>query len=337
MLASPVHYVAGAVGSPAGGYDADVIILSLERPAETEAAIRSALMQLGVAQHVLVVDQGSGPETLARLAAVVEGRSDATLVRVERNLGVAGGRNVASALGHGRVIVALDNDAEFDDETTLARAVAAIDADRGLAAIGFRIVVDGTGRDDLSSWGYPRSLLPRAGETFDAVTYVGAGHAIRREAWQDAGGYDPALFFCWEEFDFCLRAIEQGWRVGYRGEIVVRHKVSLEQRVSWSGNRWFHFVRNRLYIARKWGASWVSLTPRCAGYVLKGVRNGLAWQTLRAIAAARRMPVAGATEALSSRARAYLSRHDAAHRGGVLARLRGEVLAHLAASGSATS
>ena len=31
------------------------------------------------------------------------------------------------------------------------------------------------------------------------------------KAWQQAGGYDPKLFFCWEEFDFCLRAIALGW------------------------------------------------------------------------------------------------------------------------------
>jgi GT2 family glycosyltransferase len=77
--------------------------------------------------------------------------------------------------------------------------VAALDRDPGLGAIGFRILVDATGTDDLLSWGYPRSLLARAGEVFDAAPFVGAGHAIRRAAWEAAGGYDEALFFCWEE------------------------------------------------------------------------------------------------------------------------------------------
>jgi GT2 family glycosyltransferase len=93
----------------------------------------------------------------------------------------------------------LDNDAAFDTHATLAAAVAALDRDPGLGAIGFRILVDATGTDDLLSWGYPRSLLARAGEVFDAAPFVGAGHAIRRAAWEAAGGYDEALFFCWEE------------------------------------------------------------------------------------------------------------------------------------------
>ncbi len=195
---------------------------------------------------------------------------------LDHNHGVAGGRNRGSALGHGRVIFGLDNDAEFADRTTLAHAVAALDADPTLAAVGCRIVLHANGDDDLSSWGYPASLLPRAGETFDTVTFVGAGHAIRRTAWNACGGYDDALHFCWEEFDFCLRAIEAGWRIRYRGDIEIRHKVSAERRCAWSGTRWFYFVRNRLYIGRKWGASWLSLAPRFAGYLLKGARNGVA-------------------------------------------------------------
>jgi hypothetical protein len=34
------------------------------------------------------------------------------------------------------------------------------------------------------------------------VTFVGAGHAIQRVAWEQASGYDDSLFFCWEEYDF---------------------------------------------------------------------------------------------------------------------------------------
>jgi GT2 family glycosyltransferase len=239
-----MRHVAGASGAPAGYYDADVVILSLNRTEETQAAIHSALAQTGVSRHVFVVDQGSRRDTVARLAAIVAGRPDVSLVALDCNHGVAGGRNRGTALGHGRVIVGLDNDAEVADPGTLARAVAALDADEMLAAIGCRIIVHATGADDLASWGYPVSLL-RAGDAFDAVTFVGAGHAIRRAAWNACGGYDEALFFCWEEFDFCLRAIALGWRIRYRGDIVIRHKVSAEHRVAWSGTRWFYFVRNR--------------------------------------------------------------------------------------------
>jgi GT2 family glycosyltransferase len=324
-----MKHIAGAAGPKADDYDADVVILSMDRVAETEQAIASALAQTGVSHHIFVIDQGSTPENLARLAGSMADRNNATLVQLERNFGVAGGRNRGSALGHGRVIVALDNDAEFADSATLARAVAAIDEDRLLAAIGFRIVVHADGSDDLSSWGYPSSLLPRAGESFDSATFVGAGHAIKRRAWHDAGGYDDALFFCWEEFDFALRAIDRGWHVRYRGDIVVRHKVSPEKRFAWSGTRWFYFVRNRLYIGRKSGESWLGLMPRYAGYLARGVRNGVAVQTLKALPAAMQLAATTPRHRLTQQARQYLARNDRAHRGSSFTRLRREVLAVL--------
>jgi GT2 family glycosyltransferase len=334
---APLH-LAGAASAPPGT-EADVIILALDRAEDTVAAIASARAQRGVAKHVWIADQGSGAESLARLQAAVEGAADATLVRLDRNWGVAGGRNRATALGRGRVVFALDNDAEFAAPDTLARAVAALDAEPDLAALACRILVHATGEEDLSSWGYPPALLPRAAEAFDACTFVGAGHAIRRGAFEAAGGYDDALFFCWEEFDFALRAINMGLRILYRGDIAVRHKVSPERRFAWSGTRWFHFVRNRLYVAMKFGANPAALLPRFLAYQLRGLRNGVLAQGLRAgpaaLAMARAFRPAPGTEALyrlTPAARDYLARNDAAHRGGMAARLRREVLAALPAT-----
>jgi GT2 family glycosyltransferase len=132
--------------------------------------------------------------------------------------------------------------------------------------------------------------------------------------------------------DFCLGLIARGWSVRYHGDIAVRHKVSPERRLDWSGGRWFRFVRNRVYLARKHGASWPRLLPRGIGYVVKGARNGLAGESLRAIAAAGRMSAGLRGPPASAAVRAYLARHDAPHRGNGIARLRNEMLARLPAS-----
>ncbi len=333
LAASPppvpsARLIAGAAAPPKERYDADIIILGLDRIEETLAAIASASAQRGVSVHIFVLDQGSCSQVLMRLEQAVQGRYDITLLSTERNLGVAGGRNLISGLGHGRIIVALDNDAEFASPDTVAQMVAVLDAEPRLGAIGCRIVTFASGNDDLSSWGYPIGLLPSAGESFDTVTYVGAGHAIRREAWQQAGGYDAKLFFCWEEFDFCLRAIALGWHIRYRGDIVVRHKVCAEQRVGWDDARWFYFVRNRIYIERKLDHSWFALLPRIAGYMVKGTCNGLPIKTLRAIRAAADMGPRS-RRPMSPHALSYLDSNDRAYRGSVWHRVVREVLSRI--------
>jgi GT2 family glycosyltransferase len=319
-------------GPPAGDYDADILILSLDRVAETEAAIRSALGQEGLSRYVIVFDQGSSEATLTRLQALIGPRADALLALAGGNLGVAEGRNRAAALGHGRALIALDNDAIFADSTTAARAVALLDEQPQLAALGFRIM-NGDGSDeDHASWGYPAALRPHAADRFACATFVGAGHAIRRATWDAIGGYDPALFFTWEEYDFALRAIDQGWQLLHAGDIAVHHKLASEGRVEWSARRWFLFVRNRLYIARKWHTSPGAILVRASAYGLKSMRLGLTRQARDAVWTAFRMPLAVPARRMSAEGLAYLQTADTAWRGGFWARWRGEVTAGLPSS-----
>ena len=313
----------------AAGYDADIVILSLDRADETEAAIRSALAQTGLSRHVIILDQGSAPETLARFAKLVAGRQDAVLLAGDGNLGVAGGRNRASASGRGDTIIGLDNDAVFATAATAAQAVATLRAAPDCAVIAFRIL-DGDGQaEDSEAWGYPDALRPRAAERFACATFVGAGHAIRRTAWDQLGGYDPVLIFTWEEFDFALRAIAAGWRLLYAGDVAVHHKRATAGRMNWQETRWFFFVRNRLYIARKWRGGALNLLGRVIGYALKSLRIGLPGQGLRGIRAGLRLSLPIPPATLGPASQDYLWETDGRWRGGLWQRLRREVFAAL--------
>lgn len=316
-------------GVPPGAYDADIVILALERFSETLAAVASARVQRGATCFVWVLDQGSAAATRAGFAAAFNGLPALAYYESDANLGVGGGRNFLSDLGHGEVIVALDNDAVFADRDVVAGALDNFAAAPKLAAIGFKILArDGVSLDRFS-WGHPAGRITRANGRFDAVTFVGAGHAIRRAAWQDAGGYDPELFFTWEEYDFCLRAIARGWRINHDGRLAVVHKVAPQARIAWSDRRTTYFVRNRLLIARRWSAPWPMLLPRMFGYLIRGVREGRLAATWRGLRAAIHDDRAQPRQRMSAEMRAYLRQHDAAHRGSPLNRLRIEVLRQL--------
>jgi GT2 family glycosyltransferase len=269
--------------------DVDVVILSWNRTPETIEAIESALAQEDVRQRVLILDQGSAPENLARLRRFAARESRVVLREVGRNIGVAAGRNLASDLGDGPYIVALDNDAIFADNLVLRRVIDTFESDSTLGALAFRILNFYTGGDDEMCWDYPEALRPYADRDFEVTRYIGAGHALRRDVFYDAGRYDEELFFAGEERDLGYRILNLGYRIKYVPNLAVRHKVLPGQRVRWDGGRYYYTVRNILYSDYKFGRSPLLLAKAAAALTVKGAYNGVARQALRGAWDAARM------------------------------------------------
>jgi len=321
-----------AAGSlpPYGRYDADIIILTTGRLAATLEALASASRQAHVHSYVALLDQGTDAAARARYAEIFAGSTTAGFFVSDTNLGVGGGRNFLSNIGHGDIIVALDNDAVFADPFVVFDALRIFEQTPRLGAMAFRIM-DATGQKlDDASWGFPQSLMPHARKKFTTTTFVGAGHAIRRAAWDDAGPYDDSLFFTWEEYDFCLRAIARHWHIEYHGDLAVFHKLAPEARLRWQAGRTRLYVRNRLIIARKWGASWLSLTPRIAGYAVKGALNGACLTALAGATAAIWRDARTPKRKMPASMRRYLTEHEQAHRGKLLGRIGPEIFTRLA-------
>ena len=261
----------------------DVIILSWGRIPDTCAAIDSALRQKGVGIRVIVVDQGTAAAELGLLKAHVEGRQQVTLVCNDENRGVPGGRNQASALGTGDFIVALDNDAEFASDDEVAIATGMMNDDETIAVLAFRILLYSTDGDDKSSWPFPLPIADYAATRFDTARFVGAGHMLRRSSFEACGCYDDTLIFLHEEVDLSYRLLNLGKRAVYEPSVRIRHKVSTENRVSWTGNRYYFHVRNTIYIAAKYNFSplsgllsiWIALQSGVKSGYVKGTLRGL--------------------------------------------------------------
>lgn len=261
----------------------DVIILSWNRIEDTLAALASAREQIDVDHQIWIVDQGSGPEQIARLEAAVAVAPNAHLEKLSRNVGVPAGRNIASAQGRAPYIVALDSDAVFADNRVLARAARHLDDHPELCAIAFAILNYFTGETDWTSWDYPKSNHPA--REFNTTRFVGAGHAIRRSTFEAVGGYDDALMFCGEELDLCYRMINTGKRIVYLPSLAVLHKVAPERRVHWDRGRYFQTARNNIYTLYKFRTPWPRLGVAVGALLLRGGRNGVTREAVRGVMA----------------------------------------------------
>ncbi|MCB9964454.1 MAG: glycosyltransferase family 2 protein [Rhodospirillales bacterium] len=266
----------------------DVIILSWDRMDDTIAAIKSALAQKGVNQKVIIVDQGSQPEGLRRLKEFCAEQAPGKIILIcnRENTGVPGGRNQASFAGQGKYIVALDNDAEFYDDRQLANMVQVMESDSTLGIQGFRIMLFDRDEDDKSSWSYLQVLKDFSTKTFMTFRFVGAGHAIRRDAFEKIKGYDDRLFFLHEELDLSRRMLNAGFRIEYNPSVIIRHKVSAERRVTWSGQRFYYDVRNKTYLHIKHKTRFPTMLFHTGLLVMKGFKNGFIWPTLKGLGAA---------------------------------------------------
>jgi GT2 family glycosyltransferase len=308
----------------------DVVILSWNRGDDTVEAIHSALGQVGVDVHVLVVDQGSDSTSLEKLRER-QRRGEILLTELPQNPGPGPGRNIAMAMGSSPYIVGIDNDAVFEDENALRRVVDYFDEDPELGALAFRIKSYATRTDDPQRWPYPRPLKNRRDQPFWTTRYVGCGHAIRRATVEKTHGYDPCLIFNWEELDLAYQVIDAGYRIRYEPSIVVLHKLSPEARFWWEETRFYYLVRNAIYLDYKYYRKWPRLLPMALGYTVKGLRNRLLRTAVSAVKDGLMMcrHISPEFQPLTSEAKEYIDRFDRMPRGSIVRRIKDEIFENL--------
>ena len=196
-------------------------------PGLLESLRAQTLAPLGV----IAVDNGSSDGSVAWLA---ENAPEVGVLEQGRNTGFAAAVNRGIEAAAGEAVALVNTDVELDPEW-LERALAALAADDGAAAVATKMVdLDdpavlydagdvlrrdgvceqrGRGRRDDGSFDDP-------GEVFAAC----AGAALyRRAAVLAAGGFDERFFLYLEDVELGLRLQLAGWRCLWEPRAVARH------------------------------------------------------------------------------------------------------------------
>jgi GT2 family glycosyltransferase len=190
-----------------------------------------ALLAQTAGCEVIVVDNGSDDGT----ADVVQAAwPEAVLVRTPENLGFGRAVNLGASHATGDVVVVVNNDAvpapDFVERLLEPFADPAVGMVAGVltqrprpdrvdsAGVELDVTV---GSWDLG-WDAPVATL---GARRPAGPCGGAA-AYRRTAWDDAGGFEPALFAYWEDVDLALRLRRAGWRSAFAPRAVALHRHS---------------------------------------------------------------------------------------------------------------
>jgi GT2 family glycosyltransferase len=280
-----------------------VVVLTMgNRPDDLKRGLVSLLNQRDVDLDVVVVGNGWQPVGLP---------DGVKAHRLSENLGIPAGRNAGVDLVEGDLLFFLDDDACLPEDDILARMATQFDADPTLGMIQPR-VVDPDGGEAPRRW-TPRLRVGDPARSSPAMNVWEGAVAIRRDAFDLAGGWPEPFWYAHEGIDLAWRIWDAGFHVRYDGEIEVFHPAIQPTR---HAEFYRYQARNRVWLARRnlplpvgviyvlaWtGVSALRLRSRIAwretlrGYRIgltesAGERRPISWRTIWRMTRAGRPPV----------------------------------------------
>lgn len=212
------------------------IIVNFRTPDLTLKCVDS-IIRLGVAdaRDIIVVENASPDDSFDRLKAALP--ADVQLVQAPRNGGFSAGINVGAGLVTHDVILVLNPDTYFVDQS-ISQALDLFAKDSSVGLVGldltypsgerqfsarrFYSVLDIVGRRSRLGKFWPlkqrvaNHMMISAWEKalpFDADWVMGTGFLIRRALFEKIGRMDESYFLYMEDVDLCARVWGEGCRV----------------------------------------------------------------------------------------------------------------------------
>ncbi|MFE6740842.1 glycosyltransferase family 2 protein [Streptomyces tubercidicus] len=219
-----------------------VVLTMGNRPEELRALLDSVAKQNGDPIETVVVGNGSPLPELPEGVRTVE---------LPENVGIPAGRNVGiEAFGPGGsdvdLLLFLDDDGLLAREDTAELCREAFAADPALGIISFRIADPDTGETQRRH--VPRLRASDPMRSSRVTTFLGGANAVRTQVFEEVGGLPDDFFYAHEETDLAWRALDAGWQIDYRSDMVLFHPTTAPAR-----HAVYHrmVARNRVWLARR--------------------------------------------------------------------------------------
>lgn len=194
------------------------------------STIADCLASLPPEMTVVVVDNASGDDTVRRVRKT---RPQTTIIESERNRGFGSACNLGAASLPGLDLLLLNPDATIE-ASAIQHLRQQLEEAPSLGAMG-PAIADASGTLELS-WGSDPSLKnewdrkqahskqgTRHQEPMKVDWVTGGCCLIRRDAWEEVGGFDEHYFLYFEDLDLCRRIRRAGYEVRYDPRISALH------------------------------------------------------------------------------------------------------------------
>jgi len=187
--------------------------------------------------EIIIADNASDDETINWIK---KNYPSCKIARLEENFGYAGGNNRAAEIADGDILLFLNNDVEVTPEWLLPLSEAFAESDVAVvqpkilsAKNKLKFEYAGAAGGFIDWLGYPFCR----GRIFDTIeidngqyddkAYIfwasGAAFAIRKNIFEELGGFDIEFEFHMEEIDLCWRTLKRGYKILYEPDSKVFH------------------------------------------------------------------------------------------------------------------
>ena len=204
--------------------------------------------------EVIVVDNASTDGSVESTKKLFGSCPYVRIVENRENSGHAEGCNIGARVAKGRYLVFLDSDTELKAQNWLWELVKVMESDESIGLAQAKVVLAEDKRrldyvctaiDALGTWAATYGLKEdKLKENFEVLAASSGCCIIRREVFNEVGGFDPDYFIYDDDTDLSLRARLLGCKILLVPSAVIVHRGSVLRGIN--QRTVYHSAKNRM-------------------------------------------------------------------------------------------
>lgn len=204
--------------------------------------------------EIILVDNASTDESVKSIKKLSALRPYTKIVENRKNLGHAEGCNIGAQVAQGRYFVFLDSDTELKTEDWLWELVKVMEGDESIGLAQAKVVLAAdknrldyvcTDIDALGTWAATYGLKENELEgNFEILAASSGCCIVRREVFNEVGGFDPDYFIYDDDTDLSLGARLLGYKILFVPSSVMVHRGSVLRGIN--QRTVYHSAKNRM-------------------------------------------------------------------------------------------
>jgi GT2 family glycosyltransferase len=223
------------------------VVLAYREEPWLERCIHALLNSEGVDVEVVLVDNGCTDGAVERL----EPTPGVVVVRPGENLGFAGGCNAGAAAASGEFLALINGDLIVEPDALAELVTFAQKPEIGIAQPSIRLSAEPTRLNSDGnevhflgfSWcGSFGELASKRTAPRPITSVMGAAMLLRRELWDELGGFEPRYFAFHEDVELCRRCWHRGLELVNVPSAVAIHRYEFGREPT----KLYYSERNRL-------------------------------------------------------------------------------------------